>query len=284
MGAVRANSAGGIDATPLLGAASWRHGYPSPVPAVADEAVVLRVWEFSETSQTVSLFTRERGLIRGLVKGAFRPASKFGGGLEPLTRGQVLFIAKPTGELATVTEWDLHEVFWGPRHHLTGHRAGLYIADLVHHSILDHDPHPGLFASLVEALRALDSPDEAPRTLLRFQWRLLVEIGYQPRIELNHAPNGRAPLLFSPAAGGLIDPQTADSSGWRVRPQTIHALRALARENPDPTSPAAAPTTDIDRAGHLLSEYLRHLLGRDLSSRDAVYGPPQSPPARSEKI
>lgn len=254
--------------------------------AVADQAVVLRVWDFSETSQTVSLFCRDQGLLRGLAKGAFRPGSKFGGGLEPLTRGEVVSVAKPNGELATLTEWDLQEVFWGPRRDLLSHRAGLYIADLVHHSILDQDPHLGLFTALVESLRALALAGSTQHTLLRFQWRLLIEIGYRPRLELDATTtNGGSPLTFSPSAGGLIDGSHADApAGWRVRTQTIQVLRALAHEGPHAEPTNTPSPTDCERAGRLLSEYLRHLLGKDLSSRDAVYGPPQSKAAEPDKV
>jgi len=40
------------------------------VPSITDDAVVLRVWDFSETSQTVALLTRARGSVRGLAKGS----------------------------------------------------------------------------------------------------------------------------------------------------------------------------------------------------------------------
>ena len=42
------------------------------MPTISDYAICIRRWDFSETSQTVSLFTRESGIIRGLAKGAKR--------------------------------------------------------------------------------------------------------------------------------------------------------------------------------------------------------------------
>ncbi|MCH7601829.1 MAG: recombination protein O N-terminal domain-containing protein, partial [Planctomycetes bacterium] len=42
------------------------------MPKIAYYAICIRRWDFSETSQTVSLFTSEAGIIRGLAKGAKR--------------------------------------------------------------------------------------------------------------------------------------------------------------------------------------------------------------------
>ena len=46
-----------------------------------DTAICIRRWDFSETSQTVSLLTREHGILRGLAKGAKREKGTFSGEL-----------------------------------------------------------------------------------------------------------------------------------------------------------------------------------------------------------
>ncbi|MCH7602254.1 MAG: recombination protein O N-terminal domain-containing protein, partial [Planctomycetes bacterium] len=62
------------------------------MPTISDYAICIRRWDFSETSQTVSLFTRESGIIRGLAKGAKREKGNFSGGFDLLTLGQVVAI------------------------------------------------------------------------------------------------------------------------------------------------------------------------------------------------
>ena len=65
------------------------------MPTITDQAIVIRRWDFSETSQTVSLFTRDHGIVRGLAKGAKREKGDFSGGLDLLTR-EYLLIASCT--------------------------------------------------------------------------------------------------------------------------------------------------------------------------------------------
>lgn len=54
-------------------------GTLAAMPPVSDDAVCIRHWDWSETSQTVSLFTRGHGLVRALAKGSKRPKSPYSG-------------------------------------------------------------------------------------------------------------------------------------------------------------------------------------------------------------
>lgn len=243
------------------------------MPTVVDEAVVLRVWEFSETSQTVSLLTRAGGRLRGLAKGARRERSPFSGGFEALSRGEVVAIVKPSTDLATITEWDLREVFRGPRVTLAGHHAGLYLAEVTHLGVADDDPHPGLFDALVDALRALDAPGDASAGLLAFQWALLRETGVAPALDPGDRPAG-VTLGFDPAHGRFVrDPGPASGREvWRVRRATLDALAAVV----EPGAPLHGPPApeDLDRANRLLAHYIAYTLGREPATRRLVFGPP----------
>ena len=81
------------------------------MPTIRDEAICIRHWDFSETSQTVSLLLRDHGVLRGLAKGARRERGSFSGGFDLFTRGEIVAIVKPGRELATLTEWTLLETF-----------------------------------------------------------------------------------------------------------------------------------------------------------------------------
>jgi DNA repair protein RecO (recombination protein O) len=239
----------------------------SRMPTITENAVCIRHWDFSETSQTVSLFTREHGIIRGLAKGAKREKGDFSGGIDVLTRGQIVAIIKPGRDLATLTQWTLLEVFRAVRNNLEANRAGLYMAELVHQMVREADPHPLLFDSICENLVAMEQPARIGWSLLRFQWAVLKESGYEPETRKD-AATGKAfddsaatTLAFSPRAGGVVA-DTGQSDRWRVRSETVALLRALA-------AGAADPPTDIDRAAvigranRLLASYIREILGSE---------------------
>jgi len=239
---------------------------------IRDQAIVLRHWEWSESSQTAALFTRAHGLIRGLAKGARREKGRFSGGLELLTRGEVVAILKQTTDLATLTDWDLQEVFPRLRNDLRTHHAGLYLADVLAHALRPLDPHPRLWDEAHATLRSLDEGGSPSEALVRFQWATLVETGHQPRLDWpDGAAKDAAVVGFDPVAGGLCaDPGEAPgvSGPWRIRGETVRALRGLEAQEPNWTR--AAPAT-LDRMNRFLAACLTWILGRDLPTRACVF-------------
>ena len=70
-----------------------------------DRAICLRVVDYSETSQVVTLFGRLLGKIRAIAKGSKRPKSAFEGPIEPLSFGDIMFSGFSKDTLATLTEF-----------------------------------------------------------------------------------------------------------------------------------------------------------------------------------
>src|SRR5205085_12379964 len=105
--------------------------------------------EYSETSQILTLFGRQHGLMRVIAKGAHRTtkagASKFGGGIDLLDAGDAVFTVDPEKQLGTLTEWRLTEGHLALRHNLRPIYLGQYGAELIGFLIEEHDPHPDLF-------------------------------------------------------------------------------------------------------------------------------------------
>ena len=237
------------------------------MPTVTDNAICIRRWDYSETSQTVSLFLRNHGIVRGIVKGAKRAGGGFDGGVDLLTHGQVVAIVKPSRDLATVTAWHVLEIFRPLREHLGANRAGLYMADLVHHMLTDHDPHPRLFDAFRDALAKLDLTNRHGQTLLAWTWVLLCETGFKPELDVDAETGAPLPeqtptLAFSPTAGGVVA-DTGSADRWRVRRETVDLLRRVAA--------GQAPDASPDRANRLLAFYIRALLGREPNSMRWVY-------------
>jgi DNA repair protein RecO (recombination protein O) len=241
------------------------------VPTVIDTAICIRHWDWSETSQTVSLFARETGVVRGIAKGSRREKSPFSGGLEVLTRGEVVAIVKPGADLANITAWDLREIFPALRRSLPAFYAGMYLADLAHQAVSDRDPHPALFDALLGALRGL-SPSAERRSVLTFQWRALVETGYRPEVDRDvvrgEALAPAATYAFAPRLGGFTrDGEVAPGPLWRARAETLEQLRAL-----DRGEGAGGSMEAVERSSRLLDAYLREVLGRALPSSGPLFG------------
>jgi DNA repair protein RecO (recombination protein O) len=236
------------------------------MPVRTDQAIVLRLSDYSETSQIVSLFTARSGLVRLIAKGSRRGTrQRFAAGLDLLEYGEVSY-APPRGDagLGTLTEWVQRDAFGGLRGELLPQYAALYAVELVGVATEEYDRHPGLFEALLQLLSELaqgtrdaERPaDEAARrvaALVRFQAALLKAIGYLPELERCVScgrPRARGrPAYFSSNAGGLVcrDCEMHFAEKRRVSAGLLDAL--------------AGPRGDMEWFA-LFDYHLTHVVGR----------------------
>lgn len=248
------------------------------MPTVHDDALCIRHWDWSETSQTVTLFTRMRGLVRALAKGSRRPKAPYSGGVEMLTRAEAGLIIRPSSELALLTEWDLREVFPALRSGLAAFNAGMYFADLTQRFVRDHDPHPALYDSLLSALRGLNG--ETVASVLTFQWAVLREGGFRPMLGESVLEPERRTFRFDPALGGIAEHSGAAEPGaasgesaWLVRRETVELLRAIAGAHGASFAATGSYSPAVlQRAARLLGAYIRHVLGEEPPTQPLVLG------------
>jgi len=176
-----------------------------------DEAVCIRTVDYSETSQVVTVFTRNNGKVRAIAKGSKRRKSAFGGAIEILSFGKAVFSESPGG-LSTLTEFEPRPAFSALRGRLFVLNCCLFAAELLDCFTEQADPHPELFDDFVGFLQnAQDSQgkSETLGLLAVFQLALLERIGSGPVLGRcanckNVFSNKWQDVYFSSSANGLI--------------------------------------------------------------------------------
>lgn len=204
------------------------------MPLVSDRCICLRKYEYSETSQILTLFGREHGIVRVIAKGAYRRtkagASKFGGGVDLLDIGQAVFTWDPAKELSTLTEWSLQEGNLFLRNDLRTMYLALYAGELVGLLIQEHDSHPELFDRLERVLAEVAS-ERREEAFLAFELDLLRFTGYLSDFSTClrcHKPITDARgLKFSASRGGLVCGQCSGQVGDAI-PFDIRLARLIA--------------------------------------------------------
>jgi DNA repair protein RecO (recombination protein O) len=181
-----------------------------------DQAICIRATDYSETSQIVTLFTKENGKISAIAKGSKRPKSAFDGPIEVLSRGRIVFADSNKDRLATLTEFEQQPASGSWSKNFMALNCALFGAELLGVLTHDYDPHPELFDSFLQFLRDTSEIPEAPGSsrdalalLILFQLALLRQVGLQP--VLNACGNCRRGFCadwnetyFSSSANGLI--------------------------------------------------------------------------------
>jgi DNA repair protein RecO len=180
---------------------------------LTDDAICLRVHDFSETSQVVGLFTRAHGIVSLIAKGVKRENKKgvVSGPLDLLTSGEVVFVpsrgaAAGGGELGTLAAWDLVDHRTALRKSLAGLNAAMVCAEVTGLLVHPHDPHPELFEELEQALGMLPGAQRT-RAVVAYVKAALLSAGYAPQFDACLSC-GRAvadgPVRFSVRAGGFV--------------------------------------------------------------------------------
>lgn len=187
---------------------------------VTDEGVVLKTHALGDTSRIVTAYTREHGLRKFVAKGARKPPNRFGYSLEPLSRSRFVFYLKPDRDLHLLSKAEVLDAL-GSRltdlKRLAHAQAALEIVDRL---VWGEEPHPRLFALLVQALDGCARAPVAtlPAVTLAFQLQLAGEMGYRPRLD-QCAIDGRPVSqrrAFSPSRGGLLCDTCAAREGGIV--------------------------------------------------------------------
>jgi DNA repair protein RecO (recombination protein O) len=201
---------------------------------IRTEAVVLRSLNYGETSQIVTLLTRDKGKVGVMAKGARRPKSQFGATLQPMAYTQVVFYYKPTRELQILSESSHVESFHELRRSLTPITVGLRVVELIDALMEEEDPQPEVFALTVAALRRLNRTEARAPNLWPFvQLRLARLLGIAPAIERTQVEAVEEEGLLSRANGGVYPADAAPEAPRRASRAALRAYAVFARADLD---------------------------------------------------
>jgi DNA repair protein RecO (recombination protein O) len=140
-------------------------------------SLILSAAPYRETSCILRLFTRSRGLVHGIAKGARR-----GGGKStptPLDRGlllEALLYHRPNRELHTLGSLQVANFFHGIRANITKAALRDIAIELYLKTVTEPSPHPELFDLLFGFLGGLDginTADNFNNTAYTMLWRFI---------------------------------------------------------------------------------------------------------------
>jgi DNA repair protein RecO (recombination protein O) len=238
--------------------------------SVRAQAIVLRHADWGEADRLVTLFTREQGKLRAIVKGARKITSRKAGHLEPfmqvklqLARGRDLFI---------VNQADTVEAYQPLRENLelTGYAS--YVSELLDRFIYEEEAAiPLLFQLLSDTLKRLADQADAWLVVRYYEMRMLDFLGFRPQL-FTCANCGREiqpeDQFFSFKSGGVICPRCGQGlpNLSSLSLDTLKYLRHFQRSS-YPDAARAKPTPAVrTEAETLMQDYFTYLLERELNS------------------
>jgi DNA repair protein RecO (recombination protein O) len=233
------------------------------------EGVVLRRISFGETDRVVTLFTRSKGKLSVVAKGARGPKSRLGGATEPFTYLHALLALGQN--LDVLTQAEAQNSYTGLRKDLTRVGYASYFVELIDAGTEERQPAPALWDLLVGGLGTLEA-GAAPDVLCRaFELHAMSLMGYEPQVErcvLDGQSVDAPGSVFHPLRGGMLCPGCVRGNpGWiAIEPQTLAALRDLPRVPLLAAANTALPPQVRAELARCMIPYVRHHLDVNLRS------------------
>ena len=223
---------------------------------VRTDAVVLRAFDYGETSRIASVLTRSHGVTSVIAKGARRPKSRFGSTLQPLSHVQVVFYHKPGRGLQTLKEASHVTRFPHLLADLERLPLALRALEITRGMLGEGDAHPLAVDLLVAALSVLDLAEaRAANALPWFGLHLAGLLGFAPDVQ-------RADVLaLGDAGGGLVlgtgAVVPAGSGGIRASRAALRAFAVFARTDLETSMRMHLADDTRGEVDNLVDAYLR---------------------------
>jgi DNA repair protein RecO (recombination protein O) len=214
------------------------------MPLDQTEAIVLRTFDLAEQDRIVVFLTRDRGVLRGVAKGARKFGGRFGSSLEPMSFVRAFYYEKERKDLVTVSTCDLLESFFDVQ---KDHKVSFtlsYFAELIEEFSPGRSGDDVLFRLLLAILRCLAAGGDVGALAGYFEaWFLRIN-GFLP--DLARCKKCRKELSgeawLSPKRDGAYCGDCAPAKKDAVPPGTGPFLKWV-RHNPPPEAcpPAFEP-------------------------------------------
>lgn len=167
------------------------------------EGVIIRTQNYGETHKIVTIFTRERGKIAVIARGAKKPKSRMAAITQPFVKGN--FLIQQGKGLGSLQQGEVIQSFRQIREDIIKTAYGAYIAELTIKLIEDKEPDHFLYLQFIAALTAISEDKDPDIITIIYELKTYYKAGFAP--VLHHCVNCQRPeqlFCFSLTDGGML--------------------------------------------------------------------------------
>ena len=195
---------------------------------VKTEGIVLKTFDFRETSRIATFFTRDFGKVKGILKGIRKDPKKFGSSVEKFSVNDIVYYQHRNSDLHLVSHCDMKDFYSGLRRDLERMTAASYAAELIDTLMPAEEQSLEIYHLMQVFLRCLQSTQDVSKLVQTFQIKILSLSGFQPHLET--CVSCRKDIAdtphFSLRLGGLLCGVCQDSTS-QATPISLGAVASI---------------------------------------------------------
>jgi DNA repair protein RecO (recombination protein O) len=170
------------------------------------EAIVLKRFDFRETSMIANFYTLDFGKISGILKGIRKEPAKFASTLELFSYNDIVFYKRRNSSLHLISQCDIKNNFDAIRQDIGKIGSASIMIELLDALVALEDKNEGIFNLALESLGELQTTNNPSRITTIFKIKALSLSGFKPHFDSCVCCDARilGQSKFSLMLGGLL--------------------------------------------------------------------------------
>ena len=246
------------------------------MPVQKTQAIIIRSHPLGEVHKIIRFYTVEFGKVSAVAHGSRRAKSRFGGSLELLNYGNLVFFEYPNKDLHRLDDFDLIDAFDPIKADFDRTAYGCYLAELVDATELAGQlADQSVFHLLQYAFETLTQTEDIPLLARAFELQFLGLAGYAPQLSRCVACADvfyGATVHFSPSHGGLLcaNCEGNDTTARPISRGSCELMKQLQKFGFSYLRRFRASDLNHRELKFVLSNFISYHTERTLKSRDFI--------------
>jgi len=153
------------------------------LPVQTTKAIVIKSQSLGEVDKIISFYTLNFGKVRAVARGIKRPKSRYGGSLELLNYGDLVFFFRPHKDLQIINSFDILDSFNILKDDLTKTAYAFYIVELMDAMGVEGKVNDIAFQLTLRALSTMESITHPELLIHAYELQLMSLMGFRPQLQ-----------------------------------------------------------------------------------------------------
>ena len=150
---------------------------------ISTEGIVLKTFNYRETSCIATLFSRDYGKVSGIMKGIRTDSRKFGSAVDKFSLNDFVYYRYSKKDLHLISQCDLKQFYFQIRKDYKRNLAANYAVELVDIVMPQEQVNNDIFQMILNYLDALDGVEDIDKLVHILQIKILVLSGFRPHLD-----------------------------------------------------------------------------------------------------